>query len=408
MSQIFVAQYLNKLLQFWEDINLGNELGFQIHLKTRNILTKDDQHLEPLTGSELNRLGIISRAIPDYQNLRKILMGQAINDSTFLPRIPKEMREIFKGDYDLFMDHEFVKGPANIPSFLKKWNETRKACILHDTLPLPLVDLRQENWLSNLPYHAFFLKIESPFVFEAFDPHEEWSMENFLIYDDNDHIKVMIWPREIDKFILTEEERKHVIDAIGCVKKDRMPSRKTEETTSQLAPKMSDWFLSEFTVKKGTSLIRIVQGTEPTVRYADIYNENHWTMAGQKISDLYGRLRVTIEAINGFCKLMATLPPKSSVEVMEHIQTKQLPILPRQWFELPMQTVDYFHTEKENDVIVIKRGTGSEKSPHVRRKHIRRIVRKDGSVDEIWIDQITIRADKLATEQLQGGAIKIQ
>ncbi|MEN9582371.1 MAG: hypothetical protein RL641_325, partial [Candidatus Parcubacteria bacterium] len=31
-----------------------------------------------------------------------------------------------------------------------------------------------------------------------------------------------------------------------------------------------------------------------------------------------------------------------------------------------------------------------------------------GTVKEVWIDQITVRSDKLTTEQLQGGALKVQ
>ena len=78
------------------------------------------------------------------------------------------------------------------------------------------------------------------------------------------------------------------------------------------------------------------------------------------IPELYVRLRIMMETINGFCKLMATLPAKPTAKVIESSQNAHSPAIPRQWFELPMQLVDYFHTDTVNEIIVIHRGSGSE------------------------------------------------
>ncbi len=405
MSQLFIAQQLDQLLQYWEDCNLSGEFNFQLNLITKNVKS-EDVDLAALTGSELSRLGLFARAIPEYQNLRKVLMGYPIvQQNNFLPRIPKDMRDIFNGDYGLFLDHNFVKSPVHIPQFLLNWNETKRACIVDDSLPVPVIDLRQENWISKLPYSSFFLKLTSPFIFtDSSDKKEEWSLDSFLIYNDQDYVRIMAWPKETDRFVLTDNERKLIRTGIQTLKSKKVPKKEA----SIAASKVTDWFLANLAVLKGTSQIRTVQGIDKSVLHSDIYDESAFHNAGQTLIDLNLRLRVMLETINGFCKLMATLPPKPEVHSIESSSVKNQPMSSREWFELPLQTVEYFHTSREEEVIVIKRGSGGEKSPHIRRAHTRRIVRSNGTIEEIWIEQATIRADKLVTEQLQSGAIKIQ
>lgn len=404
MSQLFIAQPLDQLLQYWEDCNLSGEFNFQLNLLTKNVKT-EGQDVSALIGSELSALGLFARAISGYGSLRKVLMGHSFTHETnFLPRIPKDMRDVFDGDYDIFLDHEFIKSPIHISRFLLKWNETKRACIIEDSLPIPIVDLRKENWLNKLPYSAFFLKLTSPFVFTDSSLHEEWSIDSFLIYNDNDYVRIMAWPKEIDKFLLTESERKDIKIGIENLKSKKVP--KKEAMTA--ASKVNDWFIANLAVLKGTSSVRIVQGVEKTILHSDIYDENLFHGADQTLINLNLRLRIMLETINGFCKVMATLPPKPEVTIVgNHTNSSQSPVI-HQWFELPMQVVEYFHTSKEDESIIVRRGSGSEKSPHIRRAHTRRIVKNDGTVDEIWIEQITVRVDKLVTEQLQGGAIKVQ
>ncbi len=214
----------------------------------------------------------------------------------------------------------------------------------------------------------------------------------------------MAWPKEIDKFLLTDDERKMVKSGIADIKGMRVPKNAAMIASS----KVSDFFLANLAVKKGTSFIRSVQGLDATVVHSDIYDESTFEGADQVLINLNVRLRIMLETINGFCKMMATLPPKPEVESIQSSSLRNQPPSPKEWYELPVQTVDYFHTSLEGAVIVIKRGSGGEKSPHIRRAHTRRIVKSDGKIEEIWIGQTTIRADKLQTEQLQGGATKIQ
>jgi|GEM_PF-3646630 len=402
MSQLFIAHPLDQLLQYWEDCNLAGEFNFQLSLITKNVKV-NGQDMDALTGSELNRLGLFARAIPDYQNLRKVLMGYSLTHNThFLPRIPKDLRDTFGGDYDMFLDHQFVTTPVHIPRFLLKWNETKRACVIEDSVPVPIINLQEENWLHKLPYKSFFLKITSPFVFVDSSDFEEWSIDSFLVYDDNDYVRIMAWPREIERFLLTESERKEIQTGITLLKQKKVP----KNSTLVAASKVTDWFLVSLAVLKGTSEVRSVQGMNADVVHTSIYNDA--VGVGQALENLNLRLRIMLETINGFCKVMATLPPKPEVVIEDSALPGSGVKTIRQWFELPLQVVEYFHTSKEKGVVVVKRGSGTEKSPHIRRAHTRRIVKSDGSIHEVWIEQTTIRPDKLVTDQLQGGAIKVQ
>jgi hypothetical protein len=207
----------------------------------------------------------------------------------------------------------------------------------------------------------------------------------------------------MEVFLFTETERKKMQEGINLLKKKKAPTHAVVSIMS----KVNDWFISNLAVLDGTSLVRSVQGVDAEVRHSDLYDSNAWTEAGQTIPDLYAKLRVMIEMVNGFCKLMATLPPKPTVKILDQGSLNQTSNPPRQWFELPLQTVEYFHTTTENEIVVIKAGSGSEKSPHVRKGHNRRLVKKDGTIQDVWIESFTVRADKLSTEQLQGGATKI-
>lgn len=408
MAQLYVAHYLEELLRFWEDCNISGEFNFQLSLFTRekNGVSFDEKY-DAKVGTELNNLGLFARGIPDFKKLRKVLMGDNYHHPTsFMPRVPKDVRSIVGSKTDLFYDHFFVKSPILIPKFLLNWNNTRRACVLSDEIPLPLVDLRNENWFDKLPYRAFFLKLATPFFFPDSDMDSGgWSVDSFLIYQDDSHIRILSWPKEIDRSIHSEEDRNDIEKETQQIKKGKKPKAKTVQNVA----KVHDWFLIHVAIRTGTSSVLAVDLNESGIEeeYIDLYNQDFWKKQYRR-PDWYNLIKLQIETVNGFCKLMSQLPPASSVESIGHLVLNKKAQVPRLWFELPLQTVDYFHTESSDNKVVIKRGTGSEKSPHIRRGHTRRIVQKDGTVRELWIDQITVRQDKLTTEQLQGGALKVQ
>ena len=364
------------------------------------ILNKESiaEDLSVYPGSELTPIGILGRSIPNYENLRKILTGQKLSHETnFMPRIPKEKRANFKNSQAAFSQWGYMMDSVRIPQYLLHWNETRKACVVEDNFPIPLVNLKEENWLDKLPYRSFFLKVKSPFVFsETEEAKKEILMDTFLIHDDPHCVSILGWSHgDEEKFLFTEEERERILEDTAKLKKKKQPKLK-------LAPKkVHGWFMLEFKIFKGTN--------DPVISFGNIHKRE---LVSEKIynpeNPLPYRNMAVLEMINGFCKIMATLPPAPSVKIQEIDQSRDRIPPPRQWFELPQQTIDYLETEKVTTTITIKRTSGTEKSPHVRRGHTRRVVGSDGKVTEIWIEQVVVREDKLSEQQLLGGAISLK
>ncbi len=409
MSQLFIAEPLNQLLNFWEDANLISDLSFQhgLMLKKAGGLNEEDRRdVVALIGSEINLMGYLARAIPDYSKLRKVMSGGTyIHPTNFLPKVPKYFREVFSNSTE-FMDWFLMRGVAVIPFYLLKWTETRRACIVEDSVPLPMVDVREHNFLAKLPYTSMYLKVKSPFVFID-DRENEWTVQNFLIVDDGPYLRILFWPDEMTQHIVSEEMRRKIRQATSDVSKGKQTAVAKECTP--LYAEVLDVLIGDFCIKKDTSDILRVYGdtTNKSYKLQNLYQSE--SLLKDEI-DIFAQKQLVriVEMINGFCKLMAELPGKQNVTNVESLCTRKQMPEPREWFELPLQTVDYFHTDSSDNKIVIKRGSGSEKSPHIRRGHTRRIIQKDGTVKERWIDQITVRQDKLTTEQLQGGALKVQ
>lgn len=409
MSQLFIAEPLNQLLSFWEDANLISELSFQhgLMLKKAGSLKEEDQRdVVALIGSEINLMGYLAKAIPDYPLLRKVMSGGThIHPTNFLPKVPKHFRDVFSNSTE-FMDWFLMRGVGVIPFYLLKWIETRRACIVEDSIPLPMVDIREQNFLGNLPYSSMYLKVKSPFVFID-DRKNEWTVQNFLIVDDDPYLRILFWPEETAEHIVSEEIRRKIRQATMDLSKGKQTA--VAQECMPLYAEVLDVLIGDFAIKKDTSDMMQVYGDTATKSYKlqNLYQSGESLKDEVDIFAQKQLIRI-VEMINGFCKLMTELPARQSVVSVESLDTRRKMPEPRQWFELPLQAVEYFHTDTLDNTIVIKQGSGSEKSPHIRRGHTRRIIQNDGTVKSVWIDQITVRQDKLTTEQLQGGALKIQ
>ena len=56
----------------------------------------------------------------------------------------------------------------------------------------------------------------------------------------------MSWPREIERFLFTDKERKDIRDGITDLIRNKIPKKNTVMTAS----KIDDWFLSNLAVQK--------------------------------------------------------------------------------------------------------------------------------------------------------------
>lgn len=406
MAQLLIVKELNDLLEQWEDLNLAGD--FEFHLNQIIGLNKDKSEASEMAkvmiGSELNLMGLLARAIPDYEKLRRVMGGETFYHKTnFMPRVPTALRSSCENVSD-FYDQMFIKCSVRIPFYLLKWMETRRACVVEDSLPIPMVDLRTENWLHRLPYHSMYLTVKSPFVFTDPTEHVDWSVKDFILVKDGNYTRILFWATENAGNRFTHQEREKIRKAIREIQKDKLTD--TTKQCMDLMSKANDVFIGDLVIEEGTTMVRDIRGSNNKQELFDLYDPKGKVKDGEV--ELYLKMKAIVEMVNGFCKLMSQLPPAPAVHSAQTVVSKSPQQPPRQWFELPLQTVDYFYTESSDNKVIIKKGNGSEKSPHIRRGHTRRLVQKDGTTKEVWVGEMTIRKDKLVTEQLQGGALKVQ
>ncbi len=401
------VKHLDTLLSLWEDHNLQARQNERFY----NILRKNGRNDDllkkafTLKGSELNLFGELGTSIEKYTSLRKVLGGaRNYHPTNFLPRVPFNVRERFSSPISLV--ENVGDAIIQIPDFLLNWNKTRKACIIDDSIPIPLVDLREEYWLDKLPYSSFYLRISSPLIFtaEKYD-NEETAIQNFLIHEEGDYIKILAWNEDLEKHLSSEqeqEERKKKTDKLER-DNDIQSYYKYLDPIINKATFAQVYYMS---LKKGSTECRgqiggdiseLLDGTL-SPRDVDFYNVPDGI---EGLVPDYQRIRL-YELLNGFCKLMATLPlqTKNEVEVIETIPAPQRPTERHIWTELPLSYAHMYVTAMREKIIVIRRGMGGEIGFHYRSGHTRRYLQKDGTIKEIWFPMTKVRPDK---EEEQGG-----
>lgn len=405
MAQLFIAQELEKLLRFWEDQNLCGDFNFQIkekHMRDGGKPLKDSKYVA-MIGSELSKDGYLAKAIEDYEMLRKVLMGVSYtHKNDFQPRIPKELRGYFPAGNKDFLNYANTKVPVKISNFLLAWNETRRACIVDKSVSIPRVNLNEEEWLTCLPYPAFYLKVDLQMTYYDITLKSEAEVSNLLVYEEGEMINILAWPKSIDHNCLSDDERHAIKEATLNLRKNK----KVHPAIVELTGKAYREFSILISIKKGTSMIKAVTGNG-IISYHDLYGDP--SLPGD--SDLEKERRLlqrknflTIaETLNGFCRVNAELPARPAVKILEGDHSHPTQQQSRQWFELPQQVVESFTAKKEDRTVII-RTCGGEMPAHLRRGHYREY--KNGL--RIWINSLTVRKDKLEKEQLQGGALKIK
>lgn len=391
---VFVAKELDDLLTYWEQSNILGELNFQGNLHRKTILANMPQCL---IGSEITAEGALGRSISGFQKLRKIMMGHYIvHETNFLPRIPKEWRENIS-DQSVFLKKIYAS--CLIPLHLLKWNEHRRACIVDDSAPIPEISLQEENNLGYLPYESLYLQLKSGIMM-----HREgqfYEMDNIILFREGVDIRIFAWPSALlKKSLFTAKEIEKLQKAIMGVKKN-----KWYNFGSDFLNKGKDFRMLEFSFNTQEASIVIVDSGFSTEKVS-LYAESAFEEENTQI--IINSLKIVVETINGFCKLVSELEPKEQVMYVETSTPHGSLSKPRQWFELNLQAVDLFHTKEFQEKVTIHHGHGTEKSAHVRRGHWRTITHKDKTTERIWIKQTVIREDKLMNEQLQGGAMRLE
>lgn len=398
---------IDNLLQLWEERQHSAFHQYKLFSHFRPRI--DLENFIPLIGSEVNMTGELGNAIKDYSMLRKVMEGSKFEHPTsFLPRVPKNARHLY--DTPLAFADSVREAVIHIPHFLNRWNETRRACIVDDSIPIPIIDLRTENWLDRLPYKSFYLKIASPLIFVDQTHSQEAAIQNFLIHEEGDYINIMAWDEDIPKWLKNSEKKKEYEKKINEAISSNNFSKFVKYAEKELLTNASFTLVYYTSIKKNSTYCKAtvldnMKGVLEGKQYApiDIYNPLDATLG----IPVFQRIKM-FELINGFCKLMATLPAQHRREaiVIDHIVTDEKPKQTHVWTDLPLQHVDLFVTEKEKETVIIRRGVATEKGYHRRRGHHRRYINPDGTLREVWIADMEIRVDK-KEEEIQGGATQV-
>ncbi len=410
---------LETILQTWENKNMLAELNFAFYLAFQG--WAQEWLLEkPLIGSEISENGDLARPIPDYKLLRKNLeKRENLNDSNFLPRIPKDLRDIMTETSWLWKsDHS----PVNlVPFFLQNWVISKKSCFINKSQIIPLINPAEKNYLQYLPYSCFFLQLEEAINFD-FDG-TKFDAKNFIFckLGDNYSLEILIFP-DTDNKRMSPEKRNEFLNIIKEVQACGSLNKRKKLNHNQAIYK---------------KVLDLVTTTNQEIIGCGFINTSiHLDSGGLLFEDSKcERIAVTMEGCteesndpfiktaffaNGLCKLFSELEP-TEVNQLTPINPEEktdnpppepsMPVASEnlQWNELFQGQIKKVTLEKKDGIARIKTVTGGEKSPHLRRTHNRHFFDKDGKLlKTIIVREAIIRKDKLSGACLRGSSLELK
>lgn len=459
MKALTVAT-LDQALRYWEDANLFGELMFQSRIKNYN---PSSLMYVPLAGSEVSVAGWLARKIENFEVLRRELQSGSVKDpNVYLPRIPKEYKEKFTDSYT-FLENQYFSFPQ-LPLHLNAWLRTKKVCRLTQEAEIPQVPLT-ESYLHLLPYDSFILYLNDPFVFNTADVDEGIPefidyYRTFLVSKVENKIFVYAIADGLEHFCMEPAERNYVSEATKFAKQGKQKQyqqamrkifaqRRVPTDMAGLKASMEKLAAADgntkftetdlnraynFTGRGTTNFLNIVidipeqkempkKGLFDGVKssFSNLFKKD--AVKAQKGEDDTNQafFETLPEFLNGFCKLLSEARSDSSIASpvvtteSTNSETKadeRKVVRPTEslmnWCDVPLGNVLDLRIEKDGgSTFTSYVSTPSEKSPHVRRGHFRRYPQPNGTIKSVWVNQATIRKDKLESEQIKSGAMTL-
>ena len=441
-----ILKELEEALVFWEDFFLIQRL----YSKSKKL--KDPRFDNIISGLTIpNGLEHVAKFYSEFR--RDIYERRNIDPKKFLPSIPKNMDSIDLIDY-------VRTAPINVPSLvfypymIANWLKTKK--VFHiDPGIVPLVSPKKrnirdlftkKNFLSLLPCDAFViyftksleLELESFPTIKRYKCcivcRSENMIDTFWLPNDVEQKSMQQTGRElIRKVIAKKGIRDNELKKLQVLSETLMLSGGirvdlVSDNLLQVAAEPAYFtiisflidqpycFLAPATSEKGYVRIYRDVFSKPPVQYEESsgrYKKINTLVAGNKAEEILINERVRFEKfffefINGFCFALSQIKPRNP-EVIDSVNNSESNnfSLAFSWNEIPITQVLYLQESEDID-IKISYGSG-EKSPHIRRGHWRHLVKKDGTIIKIWIDQITVRVDKLEKgEYLKGSVASVR
>jgi hypothetical protein len=389
---------LENALKYWEDLNVLSELVFQAHHSPNIKYDETYKRLSAVAGSDVNEFGQIGRSIKSYYQLRLKLSGENIQHETdFMPRMPKSLKDTVEYQDWLNTTNNIMEN-LRVPYYLQSWSNTRKICQITEEDLIPPVNLNDGNYLSRIPYSCFVLSLTDEIILKYT---KDLSFSTFIIKQEGDYLQIYSIPKINNEDLISFPNRQKAKAIISKKNNASDLMKMHRRIIDEGFDTAIDFFRDEFRISDGRVVSRIANDLTGEVyeSSSDIYSE--WgELYDDSSANVYAFTKHILEIVNGFCKLMSELPPSHSVHSNNtgegFINNPSFDLL---WNEVPVTDVKFLSIERDDSNSIVIRSSdhkSSEKSFHERRGHWRRILKKDGTMNIIWINKAEIRADKKA------------
>lgn len=412
----FKIENLESCLAMWEDYNLMATVYEKVYQIARENSQRNPSKgippLPSLVGSEITEVGNLGRPIIGYQNLRKELENSKteIEYEKYLPRIPKDLRELFD-DKELFVlargrCHPFV----SFPMFLSQWIRSKRVIAINKKVKIETREIiGNDNSFDKLPYNQFLLHLANPFTLNL--QGKKVIETSQVVVFKQDHLIFMLLIPNIsiaDEVLLTSEERKSFRNFLN------MDRKKSNECMKNLPMRWREFNPVILTLSDQGYMVSISNEGK------SIFAPLDTTIQG-KTSE-FKSLIDFIKFFNGFIYTLAHATPEE--ECMQGIiitdapkdsndsrdnpnsseETDNVPSLA--WNEVLNDFVQHLKVKNVNGETKYIKSNGFEVSPHLRRGHFHTFHTKNGPVLK-WVNNLIVRKDKLNSEVIKGGVLKL-
>lgn len=409
----FKIENLESCLAMWEDYNLMATVYEKVYQIARENsergIGKGTPPLPSLVGSEITEVGNLGRPIMGYQNLRKELENSKteIDYQKYLPRIPKDLRELFD-DKELFVlargrCHPFV----SFPMFLSQWIRSKRVIAINRKVKIETTEIIGiNNSFDKLPYDQFLLYLANPFTLNL-QGKKVIETSQVVIFK-QDHLIFMLLIPNIsiaDEVLLTPEERKSLRNFLAMDRKrsnewmKNPPMRWREFNPVILTLSDQGYMVSISNDGKSVfaPLDTTIQGKtsefKSLIDFIKFFNGFIYTLANATPEEEIFQEIVIAENLDGKTENSGSSDEKTNTENLA-------------WNEVSNDFVQHLKVKNVNGEVKYIKSNGFEVSPHLRRGHFHTFHTKNGPVLK-WVNNLIVRKDKLNSEVIKGGVLKL-
>lgn len=410
-----ILNELEETLQFWEDVLL-------LAIAQKKASTAGNWQWHQLTSPLGNFQGLGN--IHDYKKLRDSLYSKKLfNGALFLPEVPMDTKHWADRINYARSGHLNLEATAMFPYMISEWTKSKKVFRVEDHTLIPLISPKKQNYLNLLPCDSFIISFAEP-VEIGFETSSLIKRYKSCIVARSGKLVDTYWiPEDVGPKSLNSKTRKVFKDAFESSRLREKNLQKVADVAPEINFARNPPFFTCISFHVEQPYIFFFRSEAADSRIVDIYCDPYrkgsayveeyngrfsqgdtGSMDSPSLTDSIHFHKFFFELLNGFCYTISEIKPRKQLlfengkDLVGNEIQKFL-----SWNEIPITKIDYLHgNEHVSDPLKVSYGSG-EKSPHIRIGHWRNIIKKDGSSERIWIDQVTVRKDKLESgETLKG------